>query len=73
MPCARRIFYRYSNILLADDLEIDLTHELVLKQGDIISRCGRNWKIESVLSEEFSGHRLKMPTIFVYLVDASVN
>jgi hypothetical protein len=73
MPCARRIFYRYSNILLADDLEIDLKHELAFKQGDIISRCGRNWKIESVLSEEFNENKRAMPTIFVFLVDAPVN
>jgi len=69
---ARNIVYQYSDNLWSDDLEIDLTGELTFKKGDIILRRGKNWKIDSVHSEQYIND-LRMVTIWVYLVDVSVN
>jgi len=73
VPHARKIAYQYSNSLWSDDLEIDLTGELTFKQGDLISRRGKNWKINSVLSEDVIDYKDGMPTIWVLLVNAPVN
>jgi hypothetical protein len=73
MPRARKIIYKYSKNRWDDDLEIDLTGELTFKQGDMISRRRRNWKIESVHSEDHVDDQRGMPTITVFLVDARVH
>ena len=70
---ARKIIYKYSKNLWDDDMEIDLTGELTFKQGDIISRRGRNWKINSVHEEDFVDDQRGMPTISVSLVDTRVH
>jgi hypothetical protein len=70
---ASKIIYKYSKNLWDDDLEIDLTGELAFKQGDIISRRGRNWKIDSVHSEDLVDDQMGMPSITVFLVDARVH
>ena len=72
MPRARKIIYKYSKNLWDDDMEIDLTGELTFKQGDIISRRGKNWKIDSVHLEDFDDQG-GMPTISVFLVDTRVH
>jgi hypothetical protein len=69
---AKNIVYRYSDNVLSDDLEIDLTGELTFKKGDVILRSGKNWKIDSVHSEQYIND-LRMVTIWVYLVDVPVN
>jgi hypothetical protein len=68
---ARNIVYQYSDNIWADDLEIDLTGELTFKKGDIILRRGKNWKIDSVHSEQYIND--PRMTIWVYLVDVLVN
>ena len=73
MERASKIIYKYSKNLWDDDLEIDLTGELAFKQGDIISRRGRNWKIDSVHSEDLVDDQMGMPSITVFLVDARVH
>ena len=72
MTSARNIVYQYSDNIWSDDLEIDLTGELMFKKGDIISRRGKNWKIDSVHSEQCIND-LRMVTIWIYLVDVLVN
>lgn len=72
MASAKNIVYRYSDNVLSDDLEIDLTGELTFKKGDVILRSGKNWKIDSVHSEQYIND-LRMVTIWVYLVDVPVN
>jgi len=71
VACARKIVYQYSDTLWSDDLEIDLTGELTFKKGDIIVRRGKNWKIDSVHSEQYIND--PRMTIWVYLVDVLVN
>jgi hypothetical protein len=58
--------------LLADDLEIDLTGEVTLNQRDIISRHEKNWKIDSIHSEDSVDDQRGMQAVWVFLVDARV-
>jgi hypothetical protein len=72
VACARNVVYQYSDNLLCDDLEIDLTGDLMFKHGDIISRRGDNWRVDSIHQEDYLND-LRMVTIWLYLVHALVN
>ena len=65
------IVYQYAEGKVSEEFEIDLTGELHFTKGEILVRCGCNWKINSIMIEEpTSNTRL---TIWLELVHAPVN
>jgi hypothetical protein len=74
MSSAKRIIYKYSSKLLSDELEVDLTGELSFKQGDLIARCGKDWKIDSIFFEKRVGDDPRgMHTFWLSLIELPVN
>jgi hypothetical protein len=71
---AKRIIYKYPDKLLSDDLEVDLSGELSFKQGDLIARCGKDWRIDSIFFEKRVGDDPRgMHTFWLWLIEPPVN
>jgi hypothetical protein len=68
----KHIVYKYDDDQ-SDELGFDAHDNLNLTKGDIISRRGLAWKIESVEREESIDKILRIPTYWVYLTRVFVN
>ena len=65
--CFKHIVYRYSDDQNSDEVEFDGSGKLAFMTGDIISRHGKSWRIESVKQEPGSETLMGLPTYWVYL------
>ena len=68
----KHIVYKYDDDQ-SDELGFDAHGNLNLTKGDIISRRGLAWKIESVEREESIDNILRIPTYWIYLTRVFVN
>ena len=68
----KHIVYKYDDDQ-SDELGFDAHDNLNLTKGDIISRRGLAWKIDSVEREESIDKILRIPTYWVYLTRVFVN
>jgi hypothetical protein len=67
----KHIVYKYDDPT-PDEMEFDANGSLTFTKGDIVSRHGANWKIESV--EHQGEHNPKLiPSYWVYLTRVLVN
>jgi hypothetical protein len=73
MGQSKIIVYQYSDSVWSDELETDNHGSLSFIKGDILSRRGKNWKIQSMSLETPPEDMRAMATLWVYLVDAPVN
>ena len=56
----------------SDEMEFDSHGSVPCEKGDIVSRNGASWKIESVEHQD-EGNRKLIPTWWVYLTRVLVN
>jgi hypothetical protein len=72
--CMKHIVYKYNDDERSDELEFDRNGKLSLMTGDIISRHGISWRIESVMEElSCSDSPMRLPTYWVYLTRVVAN
>ena len=57
----------------SDEMDFDAHGNLNFTKGDVISRRGLAWKIESVEREESIDNILRIPTYWIYLTRVFVN
>jgi hypothetical protein len=69
----KHIVYKYDNDLKADEMDFDAHGSLAFTKGDILSRHGTSWKIESVEQELSTYKIMRIPTYWVYLSRVVVN
>jgi hypothetical protein len=72
MGRVKNVVYQFSDNLLQDDEQIDLTGELHFTKGDIIVKGGLHWRVYSITMEE-PIQKLERPTLWLDLVHAPVN
>ena len=65
--CMKHVVYKYTDGQRSDELEFDRTGKLAFMTGDIISRHGISWRIESAKQEQISDNLMGLPTYWVYL------
>jgi hypothetical protein len=68
--CVKHVVYRYTDDQYSDELEFDRSGKLAFIPGDIISRHGTSWRIESVAQELSTDNPMGLPTYGVYLARA---
>ena len=66
---AKQVVYRYNGHLSTDEIQFDAKGDLAFTPGDIVSRPGKYWKVESTQLEELKGGRNPIPSLLVCLVD----
>ena len=69
MGLMRNIVYQYSDSARSDDLEIDPNGNCTLRKGDILTRRGAHWLVDSVHLD----NETAVPTLWIDLVHAPVN
>lgn len=71
MTTARNIVYSYADKRQFDEVELDLTGALPVNKGDIITRRGKTWRVDSVhlIAEDIRA----IPALWVLLIEALVN
>jgi len=67
----KHIVYKYHHDH-SDEVEFDLRGVQILERGDIVSRHGASWKVESIEHQE-ENNRKVIPTYRVYLSRVLVN
>jgi hypothetical protein len=61
----KHIVYRYDDH--SNEMDFDAHGSLTFTKGDIVSRRGTSWTIESVEQEQSTGVLSRIPTYWVYL------
>jgi len=69
----KHIVYKYDDDPRSDEMDFDAHGSLTFTKGDILSRHGTSWKIESVEQELSSDEIMRIPTYWVYLSRVVVN
>jgi hypothetical protein len=67
----KHIVYKYNDDR-SDEMEFDARGSQILEQGDIVSRHGMSWKVESIEHQGETNRKL-IPTYWVYLSRVVVN
>jgi len=67
----KHIVYKYDSDQ-SDEMEFDSRGSQILEQGDIVSRHGMSWKVESIEYQDEDNRKL-IPTWWVYLTRAVAN
>jgi hypothetical protein len=65
--CMKHLVYKYTDGQHSDEVEFDRSGKLAFMAGEIISRHGQSWRIESVKQEPGSDTVMGLPTYWVYL------
>ena len=73
MGLLKIVVYQYSDSVWSDESETDCHGDLTFTRGDILTRRGTNWKIQSMSLEIPPEYLKEMATLWLYLVDAPVN
>ena len=68
----KHIVYKYDDPR-SDEMDFDAHGSLTFNKGDILSRHGTCWKIESVEQELSTDKIVRIPTYWVYLARVVVN
>jgi hypothetical protein len=72
MSVPKNIIYQFSNSW-HDEVERDIAGVLSLAKGDVVWRGGKVWKVQSITWDHEIGGGLKMPTLWVTLIEMKVN
>jgi hypothetical protein len=67
----KHIVYKYNDDH-SDEVEFDARGVQILERGDIVSRHGVSWKVESIEHRD-ENNRKVIPTYWVYLARVLVN
>ena len=67
----KHIVYKYDDDH-SDEVEFDSRGSQILERGDIVSRHGMSWKVESIEYQDEDNRKL-IPTWWVYLTRAVAN
>ena len=70
--CSKHIVYIYSGERISEEMDFDARGLLTFTAGDIVSKHGACWKIESVEPQGIDNPK-QIPTIWVYLTRVVVN
>jgi hypothetical protein len=70
--CMKHIVFKYRDGQHCDEAEFDRSGNLAIVPGDIISRHGIAWRIESV-KQEVGSELMGLPSYWVYLTRVVVN
>jgi hypothetical protein len=68
----KHIVYKYGSEH-SDEMAFDAHGSMILEKGNIVSRHGISWRIESVELEPSMEKLLRIPTYWVYLARVVVN
>jgi hypothetical protein len=70
--CSKYVVFIYTGERTPDETEFDPHGLLTFRAGDIISKHGVSWKIESVEPQGIDD-RTQIPTWYIYLTRVPVN
>jgi hypothetical protein len=67
---AKQFVYRYNGVEASEEVEVDRDGEIAIpKQGDIITRKGKDWKVVTVMIQETVAGPQAIPVVRVFLTD----
>jgi hypothetical protein len=67
---AKQFVYRYNGVEASQEVELDRDGEVrVPKQGDLITRKGKEWKVVAVMVEQTVAGPAAIPVVRVFLTD----
>jgi hypothetical protein len=67
---AKQLVYRYNGVEASDEVEVDRDGEIAIpKQGEIIMRKGKEWKVVHVIRRETVAGEPAIPVVLVFLTD----
>ena len=67
---AKQFVYRYNGVEASEEVELDRDGEIAIpKQGDIITRKGKEWKVVAVIVQQTVAGPQTIPVVRVFLTD----
>ena len=67
---AKQLVYRYNGVEASEEVEVDRDGEIGLpKQGNVITRKGKEWKVVHVIIQETVAGEPAIPVVRVFLSD----
>jgi hypothetical protein len=67
---AKQFVYRYNGVEASEEVELDRDGEIAIpKQGDIIRRKGKEWKVTAVIVQETVAGPQAIPVVRAFLTD----
>jgi len=67
---AKQLVYRYNGVEASEEVEVDRDGEIAIpKQGDIITRKGKEWKVIHVIIQETVAGEPAIPVVRIFLTD----
>ena len=73
MGLQKNVVYRFVDDPRSDELEVDRTGKRAFRNGDILPRGERLWRVCSVQWELSDENSKRVPTLWVYLTKARGN
>jgi hypothetical protein len=67
---AKQFVYRYNGVEASEEVELDRDGEIAIpKQGDVITRKGKEWKVIAVIVQETVAGPQAIPVVRAFLTD----